>query len=86
MDRVNAGQARPAQAAEEAGQPPPHGTVVPFDTGGKVLKGPDMFSPNTIEDEVGQWGDWSFSFRNFLSFMDWNYLTDLKKAEKAPHR
>ena len=57
--------------------------MVPFDTGGKVLKAPDTFSPNTIEDEVGQWGDWSFSFRNFLSFMDWNYLTDLKKAEES---
>ena len=53
MERVNAG---PAQAAEGPPQPPPQGTAVPFDTGGKVLKAPDAFSPNTIEEEVSQWG------------------------------
>ncbi|CAE7208752.1 unnamed protein product [Symbiodinium microadriaticum] len=42
----------------------------------------DAFSPNTTEEEVSQWGDWSFGFRNFLSFMDWRYLTDLKMAEQ----
>ena len=79
MDRVNAG---PVQGAEGPPQAPPQGTAVPFDTGGKVLKAPDTFSPNTIEEEVSQWGDWAFAFRNFLSFMDWGYLTDLKMAEQ----
>ncbi|OLP76192.1 hypothetical protein AK812_SmicGene43903 [Symbiodinium microadriaticum] len=79
MDRVNAGQ---AQGAEGPPQAPAQGTAVPFDTGGKVLKAPDTFSPNTTEEEVSQWGDWSFGFRNFLSFMDWGYLTDLKMAEQ----
>ena len=79
MDRVNAG---PAQAVEGSQRPPPQGTAVPFDTGGKVLKAPDAFQPATIaEEEVSQWGDWSFAFRNFLAFMDWEYLSDLKKAE-----
>ena len=79
MDRVNAG---PVQGAEGPPQAPPQGTAVPFDTRGKVLKAPDTFSPNTIEEEVSQWGDWAFAFRNFLSFMDWGYLTDLKMAEQ----
>ena len=79
MNRVNEGQ---AQGAEGPAQPPPQGTAVPFDAGGKVLKAPDTFSPNTTEEEVSQWGDWSFGFRNFLSFMDWGYLTDLKMAEQ----
>ena len=52
MERVNAG---PAEGAEGAPQPPPQGTAVPFDTGGKVLEAPGAFSPNTIEEEVSQW-------------------------------
>ena len=43
---------------------------VPFDTGGKILKPPEAFSPATIEEEVSQWSDWAFTFKNFLAFMD----------------
>ena len=45
MDRVNAG---PVQGAEGPPQAPPQGSALPLDTGGKVLKAPDTFSPNTI--------------------------------------
>ena len=54
---------------------------VPFDTGGKILKPPEAFSPATIEEEVSQWSDWAFTFKNFLAFMDQAFLTDLKSAE-----
>ena len=53
---------------------------VPFDTGGKILKPPEAFSP-AIEEEVSQWSDWAFTFKNFLAFMDQAFLTDLKSAE-----
>eukprot|EP00439_Symbiodinium_sp_Y106_P022381 s7380_g2.t1 len=43
---------------------------VPFDTGGKILKPPEAFSPAAIEEEVSQWSDWAFTFKNFLAFMD----------------
>ena len=54
---------------------------VPFDTGGKILKPPEAFSPATIEEEVSRWSDWAFTFKNFLAFMDQAFLTDLKSAE-----
>ena len=54
---------------------------VPFDTGGKILKPPEAFNPATIEEEVSQWSDWAFTFKNFLAFMDQAFLTDLKSAE-----
>ena len=53
---------------------------VPFDTGGKILKPPEAFSPAAIE-EVSQWSDWAFTFNIFLAFMDQAFLTDLKSAE-----
>ena len=52
---------------------------VPFDTGGKILKPPEAFSPAAIE-EVSQWSDWAFTFNIFLAFMDQAFLTDLKSG------
>ena len=43
------------------------------------MKPPEVFNPATIEEEeVSQWSDWSFAFKNFLAF-----LADLKKAEAS---
>ena len=39
-----------AEARAPAGTPGP--ASVPFDTGGKILKPPEAFSPATIEEEV----------------------------------
>ena len=36
---------------------------VSFDTGGKILKPPEVFNPATLEEEVSQWSDWSFAFK-----------------------
>eukprot|EP00439_Symbiodinium_sp_Y106_P016254 s8191_g2.t1 len=47
----------------------------------KILKPPEAFSPATIEEEVSQWSDWAFTFKNFLAFVDQAFLTDLKSAE-----
>eukprot|EP00439_Symbiodinium_sp_Y106_P062327 s2311_g9.t1 len=47
----------------------------------KILKPPEAFSPATIEEEVSQWSDWAFTFKNFLAFMGQAFLTDLKSAE-----
>ena len=58
------------QAAEGPQRPPPQGNGVPFDTGSKILKPPEAFSPATIEEEVSQRSDWSFAFKIFLVFMD----------------
>ena len=69
----------PGEARSSAGTPGP--ASVPFDTGGKILKPPEAFSPATIEEEVSQWSDWAFTFKNFLAFMDQSFLTDLKSAE-----
>eukprot|EP00439_Symbiodinium_sp_Y106_P064923 s4869_g10.t1 len=69
----------PGEARSSAGTPGP--ASVPFDTGGKILKPPEAFSPATIEEEVSQWSDWAFMFKNFLAFMDQAFLVDLKSAE-----
>ncbi|CAE7783312.1 unnamed protein product [Symbiodinium sp. CCMP2592] len=47
-----------------------------------ILKPPESFNPATIEEEVSQWSDWSFTFKNFLAFMDQEFLKDLKSAEE----
>ena len=38
-------------------------------------------SPGTLEEEVSQWSDWSFTFKNFLTFLDANDLDELTSAE-----
>ena len=43
-----------------------------FDTGSKVLKGPDVFAPGTLDEEVSSWQDWAFIFKNCVGFMDPN--------------
>ena len=68
------GEARPS-----AGTPGP--ASVPLDTGGKILKPPEAFSSATIEEEVSQWSDWAFTFKNFLALMDQAFLVDFKSAE-----
>ena len=67
---------------EGEGAPRAQPSGVPFDTGGKILKPPEVFNPATLEEEVSQWSDWSFAFKNFLAFMDYEFLADLKKAER----
>ena len=44
-----------------------------FDTGSKVLKGPDVFAPGTLDEEVSSWQDWAFIFKNYIGFMDRSY-------------
>ena len=52
-----------------------------FDTGSKVLKGPDVFAPGTLDEEVSAWQDWAFIFKNYIGFMDPNYLSEFTWAE-----
>ena len=52
-----------------------------FDTGSKVLKGPDVFSPGTLDEQVLSWSEWSFIFKNYIGFMDPNYLSEFSWAE-----
>ena len=71
-------EARTAPATVEG---PPRPATTPFDTGGKILKPPEAFNPATLEEEVSQWSDWAFTFKNFLALMDQDFLEDLQKAE-----
>ena len=52
-----------------------------FDTGSRVLKGPDVFAPGTLDEEVSAWQDWAFIFKNYIGFMDPNYLSEFSWAE-----
>ena len=52
-----------------------------FDTGSRVLKGPDVFARGTLEEEVSSWQDWAFIFKNYIGFMDPNYLSEFSWAE-----
>ena len=67
-------------AASSSGAVSSGGTT--FDTGSKVLKGPDIFSPENLEEEVSVWSDWSFVFKNYLAFMDPGFLDEFKWAEE----
>ena len=53
-----------------------------FDTGSRVLlKGPDVFAPGTLDEEVSSWQDCAFIFKNYIGFMDPNYLSEFSWAE-----
>ena len=52
-----------------------------FDTDSKVLKGPDVFAPGTLDEEVSSWADWAFIFKNYIGFMDPNYLAEFSWAK-----
>ena len=52
-----------------------------FDTGSRVLKGPDVFSPGTLDEEVSSWQDWAFIFKKYIGSMDPNYLSEFGWAE-----
>ena len=56
--------------ATSAGTSGTSGTT--FDTGSRVLKGPDVFAPGTLDEEVSSWQDWAFIFKNYIGFMDPN--------------
>ena len=47
------------------------------------MKPPDLFAPKTLEEEVSQWPDWSFSFRVYLGFIDPMYAAELRRTETA---
>ena len=51
------------------------------DTGSRVLKGPDVFAPGTLDEEVSSWQDWAFIFKNYIGCMDPSYLSELSSAE-----
>ena len=56
-------------------------SVATFDTGSRVLKGPETFAPGTLDEEVSSWQDWAFIFKNYIGFMDPNYLAEFTWAE-----
>ena len=65
--------------ATSAGTSGTSGTT--FDTGSRVLKGPDVFAPGTLDEEVSSWQDWAFIFKNYIGFIDPNYLSEFSWAE-----
>ena len=88
----NLGQATEAMANEAQTAPatveaPPRPATPPFDTGGKILKPPDAFNPATLEEEeVSQWSDWAFTFKNLLAFMIKIFLRICKRLKKKQRR
>ncbi|CAE7220909.1 unnamed protein product [Symbiodinium sp. CCMP2592] len=49
----------------------------------QLAQAPDLFNPNSLEEEAAQWGDWSFHFRNFMTIQDSGYRSDFEKCESA---
>ncbi|CAE7676733.1 unnamed protein product [Symbiodinium sp. CCMP2592] len=60
------------------------GSTRTYDSAAKLVKSPDVFAPKSLEEEVSQWPDWSFSFKVFVGFIDPTYAEELKKVELAP--
>ena len=38
-------------------------------------------APGTLDEEVSSWQDWAFTFKNYIGFMDPNYLSEFSWAE-----
>ena len=54
-----------------------------YESASRLVKPPDLFAPKTLEEEVSQWPDWSFSFRVYLGFIDPMYAAELRRTETA---
>ena len=55
-----------------------------YDSAAKLVKSPEVFAPKSLEEEVSQWPDWSFSFRVFVGFVDPKYAEELVRVESGP--
>ena len=49
----------------------------------KFVKGPDVFNPKTLDEEIAQWAEWSFTFKNFMAVQNEQFREDFRKAESA---
>ena len=58
---------------EQVEQVEPLSTLVPESS--------DVFAPGTLDEEVSSWQDWAFIFKNYIGFMDPNYLSEFGWAE-----
>ena len=47
----------------------------------RFIQKPDMYKPDTREQEIDQWTDWRHVMRNYLGVIDANYLTEMDVVE-----
>ncbi|CAE7764399.1 unnamed protein product [Symbiodinium sp. CCMP2592] len=47
----------------------------------RFIQEPDMYKPDTREQEIDQWTDWRHVMRNYLGVIDANYLTEMDEVE-----
>ncbi|CAK9052235.1 unnamed protein product [Durusdinium trenchii] len=52
----------------------------------KHYKPPQLFAPDTRQDELTKWGDWRFQFETFVGAIDDSLLLLMKRAEKLDTR
>ena len=52
----------------------------------KHYKPPQLFAPDTRQDELTKWGDWRFQFETFVGAIDDGLLQLMKRAEKLDTR
>ena len=52
----------------------------------KHYKPPQLFAPDTRQDEPTKWGDWRFQFETFVGAIDDSLLLLMKRAEKLETR
>eukprot|EP00439_Symbiodinium_sp_Y106_P069978 s148_g12.t1 len=51
-----------------------------------LIQKPDIFRPETREQEVEQWSEWKHTMRNYLSVVDSKMLDDMETIEAVPAR
>ncbi|CAE7940603.1 unnamed protein product, partial [Symbiodinium necroappetens] len=51
----------------------------------RFIQKPDMYRPDTREQEIDQWVDWRHVMRNYLGVIDSNYLVEMDLVEAATH-
>ena len=51
----------------------------------RFIQKPDMYRPDTREQEIDQWVDWRHVMRNYLGVIDSNYLAEMDLVEAATH-
>ena len=51
-----------------------------------LIQKPDIFMPETREQEVEQWSEWKHTMRNYLAVVDSKMLDDLETIEANPGR
>ena len=49
----------------------------------KYVKAPEIFAPKSLDEELSQWSEWSFTFKQWMYIQEEEYRNEFQKCETA---